>query len=87
MSVVVPTILDFGRIVLNVMAYLLSVRLPKQREKAWRLVKSDLIAENAELKHEVDALQQAMSALSSGIYQNEAEEVLDRIGKVLTLMN
>jgi len=31
MSVVVPTILDFGRIVLNFMAYLLSVRLPKQR--------------------------------------------------------
>jgi hypothetical protein len=32
----------------------------------------------------VDALQQAMSALSSGIYQNEAEEVLDRIGEALT---
>ena len=32
----------------------------------------------------VDALQQAMSALSSGIYQNEAEEVLDRIGDALT---
>ncbi len=32
----------------------------------------------------VDALQQAMSALSSGIYQTEAEEVLDRIGDALT---
>jgi hypothetical protein len=32
----------------------------------------------------VDALQQAMSALSSGIYQSEAEEVLDRIGEALT---
>lgn len=32
----------------------------------------------------VDALQQAMSALSSGIYQTEAEEVLDRIGEELT---
>ena len=32
----------------------------------------------------VDALQQAMSALSSGIYQQEAEEVLDRIGYELT---
>ncbi len=32
----------------------------------------------------VDALQQAMSALSSGVYQQEAEEVLDRIGYELT---
>ena len=32
----------------------------------------------------VDALQQAMSALSSGIYQTEAEQVLDRIGDALT---
>jgi hypothetical protein len=32
----------------------------------------------------VDALQQAMSALSSGIYQREAEEVLDRIGDEFT---
>ena len=32
----------------------------------------------------VDALQQAMSALSSGIYQKEAVEVLDRIGEEFT---
>lgn len=32
----------------------------------------------------VDALQQAMSAMSSGIYQSQAEEVLDRIGEALT---
>ena len=32
----------------------------------------------------VDALQQAMSALSSGIYQKEAEGVLDRIGEEFT---
>lgn len=32
----------------------------------------------------VDALQQAMSALSSGIYQMEAQEVLDRIGEEFT---
>ena len=31
-----------------------------------------------------DALQQAMSALSAGIYQEEASEVLDRIGKAFT---
>jgi hypothetical protein len=32
----------------------------------------------------VDALQQAMSAMSAGVYQAEAEEVLDRIGEELT---
>ena len=32
----------------------------------------------------VDALQQAMSALSAGIYQQEAVEVLDRIGEAFT---
>jgi len=32
----------------------------------------------------VDALQQAMSAMSAGVYQTEAEEVLDRIGEELT---
>jgi hypothetical protein len=32
----------------------------------------------------VDALQQAMSALSAGIYQREAVEVLDRIGEAFT---
>jgi hypothetical protein len=32
----------------------------------------------------VDALQQAMSALSAGIYQQEAAEVLDRIGEAFT---
>ena len=32
----------------------------------------------------VDALQQAMSALSAGIYQQEAVEVLDRIGDAFT---
>ena len=32
----------------------------------------------------VDALQQAMSALSAGIYQQEAVEVLDRIGEEFT---
>jgi hypothetical protein len=32
-----------------------------------------------------DALQQAMSALSAGIYQQEAVEVLDRIGEAFTM--
>jgi hypothetical protein len=32
----------------------------------------------------VDALQQAMSALSAGIYQQEAVEVIDRLGDVFT---
>jgi hypothetical protein len=35
-------------------------------------------------QHLVDAMQQAMSALSVGIYQQEAVEVLDRIGDEFT---